>query len=126
MTMDAKQKHYAVLALMGVGAIALLIYLMRRSSAGAAAVPGNADATPGGGYPNSAPIKASSFDMGSSPLNLTYNYGPQTPTVKTGGEVDSGCGCDSAGAGFVTVQEVPQDVLSASQANFQGYLKKAS
>jgi hypothetical protein len=124
--MNEKQKHYAVLALISVGAIALLVWLMRQKGGAPSSVPSNADAAPGGGYPNSGPITPSQFDVGSSPLNLTYNYGPQTPTVKTGGEVDSGCGCDSAGASFVSVQNVPQDVLSEAQANFSSYLKKAS
>jgi hypothetical protein len=121
------KKHAALIALLGIGAVILIIYLMRQQSAPAPAVASNEDASPGGGYPNGAPISPSTFTVGGSPTNLTYNQSPMTPTVQVGEPNEDECECECGAASataFQTVQVVPPAVLQSGLDNLNSYYAK--
>lgn len=125
--------HYAVLALLGVGAIALIVYLMSQNNAAPAAaapVADNSSAAPS--YPNAQPIQLGNIDIGGSPLSITYNQAPVLPTVQLGPDESDlqGCECETgqnncAEAGqMVTKQTVPQPVMQRATTDFNAFMAK--
>lgn len=122
------KEHTGILILLGLAAAAVIIYLMRQSPA-APAVTDNSSAAPA--YPNSAPIQMGNIEIGGSPLNLTYNYPPQIPTVEVKPDESlQGCECshgqnycESPGVA-VTIQKVPEKILKGAIDNFQAYQAK--
>jgi len=132
-----KQNHL-IFGLIGIGAVALLIYLMKQSggsSSVTAAAPASAVApaqNTGPSYPNANPIQMGDFEVGGSPINLTYNTGPQLPKVKVakanGNGCGSGCGgCDkdcTLATALQTIQSIPEPVLQQAQDNLNSYTSK--
>jgi hypothetical protein len=135
--MTVKQEHFIV-GLIGLGAVAVIVYLMYESRQGQAAavdVPSGQPA-PGPTYPN-AP-SPTSFEVAPSPVNLTYNtfppgfsatgisVSPPDSACGNGGCGGCGSGCDAcAQAGVpVTVQRVPEQVLSVAADNLDAYRQK--
>lgn len=122
------KQEYAIIGLLGVGAIIVLVYLARQKSSPAASVaaPDNAAVTPGS-YPNAGTIHPSNFDVAGNTTNLTYNSAPLAPTVQIGDSRNDSCPCDSRcdEAGFLrTVNIVPKGVLSAAVDNFNSFVDK--
>lgn len=125
------QDHHKISLLVGVGAVAVLIYLlMHRASAtgsnGSAIPDESVEQAPA--YPqNPVPSAASDIEIGGSPVNLTYNYGEPLPTLALGGNTAGECGCDTyceTAGQKVTVQNVPPDVFAAAQDNYTGFQAK--
>lgn len=128
------KEHTAHLALLGIAALVILIYLMRRKPAQAAqaavVATDNAGASPS--YPNSQPIKLGDVNIGGNPLSITYNQSEagagQLPSERVG-DTQGGC-CDTESlcgtAGILqTVQNVPTKVLASAAKNFASFEKKA-
>ncbi len=141
--MTLKQEHWIV-GLIGLGAVAVIVFLMYESrnaqpAAASEEIPSGGSAQPPAQpYPN-APSNLN-FEVGPSPVNLTYNTLP--PDFSGSGvqvaPISSACGnggCDGCGSGCdscaltqqpVSVQKVPPQVLSAAVDNFQGYASKVT
>lgn len=132
--MTLKENHI-VFGVLTIGAIALLVYLMRRSAAPAvAAVVAATPASSSPSYPNAAPIKTGDFNVGGNTLNLTYNTpgaGGLLPTLRVGAESgDAGCECNpetcqDAGQ-LTTVQTIPAPVYQRAADNFVSFKAKQS
>lgn len=120
------EKHYAHLALLGIGAVVVLWYLTRGSSNPVAA----SGVTPVGSslpsYPNAAPIKLGDVTIEGSPTNLTYNQLPPSDRIAVSDGSASGCGCDSIPGQPVTVQRITAPTLQAASDNFASYAAKAT
>jgi hypothetical protein len=122
--------HNKISILMGLGALVLLVLLLRQKASGGSngsSIPDEVvEAQPT--YPqNPVPIDQSTIEVGGSPINLTYNYGAPLPTLSVGDNTGGECGCDTfcdAAGQKVTVQKVPADVLKTSAANFSSYQSK--
>lgn len=137
------KEHYAHIALLGAGAIALLWYLVKSGAASSTASNGSAipDAAvaPAPGYPNSTPIQMGDITIGGSPTNLTYNtFEAGSNPYSTENAVELGASADSAGSGGacctdpcsplpgqpVTKQKVPAAVYGAALENFSTFSVK--
>lgn len=120
------RERYIFAGLIGVGALVLLAYLLRNSSGQAAATGSDNAGAASGDYPNGQPIPASTFVVGGSPSNITYNQGPPIPDVALRVPDVGGCDCDPCGAALSlqTVQSVAPDVYKSSVANLQSYKAK--
>lgn len=140
--MKLKQEHWIV-GLIGLGAVAVFVFLWYESRQGqAAAVP----AVPIGGGPQPQPVNQTypnsltplNFEVGPSPVNLTYNTLPADYSA-TGVQVapaDSICGnggCDGCGTGCdscaqaqqtVSVQKVSSQVVQSATDNLNSYVSK--
>jgi hypothetical protein len=122
--------QHKILAVLGVGAVAVLIYLMTRK---ATASNGSlvADAVIAGQptYPNTSPIKMGDIEVGGSPINLTYNTleggtVPAAPIVATKSNT-GGCGgcddsCEVAGQ-KVSQQKISPTAYQNALDNFSGW-----
>lgn len=129
-----KQHHYA--ALIGVGAVLVLVYLWyesQQSAAQATSDTASGAAAPNGAqtYPQAAPQPIQLGDVnvgGSQTYNIPINGNPFNPVQI--GSCQSDCGCnddDCAQAGVpVTVQTIQQAVLTAVQDNLKSYQSKTA
>lgn len=134
--MNLEEKHYAHVALLALGAIAVLWYLMRQSSSAAVASPPAAGDTvaldSGAGvqqYP-SVPAPAA-INIGGSPTNLTYNTfeagtDPNKNQIQVTPASAADCGCADPGGACVkplgtkvSVMHIPAHGLKTALANFQ-------
>lgn len=61
--MNLKQEH-AILALIGLGAVGVFVFLWYESRNASAAAPSTPNEAASPGYPNAAPIQPSTFDVG--------------------------------------------------------------
>lgn len=127
--MNAKQQYYLV-GLLGLGALAVLYFLWKQSSA-SPANPGQPEPVGAPEYPNaSQPIELGDVNITDAPPYLTANVplgGYDVPSVVLGSNSE-GCGCDDCDpAGIpVTQQTVPQSVFDAAKANFDSYISKVT
>lgn len=136
--MQMKKEQYVHLALIGLGAVLVIMYLLRESATARAnqpiAPPSNADAS-AQQYPNSSPIQLGDISVGGSPVNISYNTpdgGSALPSVMIGAtgaatQDNSGCCDDCPGAGgspLQLIQKIPQTSLDAAVANMQGFNAK--
>lgn len=123
-----KKEHYAILVLLGVGAIILLLHLQRRTIAVAAG--SEAPPAPGPEYPNSEPIKLGNVEVGASPTYLTINTvpgGDLLPQTKVVPALGGDCACtqDPCDAFLLrSTQQVPESVLKSAQENFLAFESK--
>lgn len=141
--MNPEEKHYAHVALLALGAIAVLWYLMRQSSAAAPAAPPAAGDTvaldSGVGvqqYPSVPP--AGDITIGGSPTNLTYNTfeagtDPTKDQVKVTPAAAADCGCADQGGDCakpqgskVSIMRIPAHGLKSAFENFSSAQFKVS
>lgn len=116
-----------IFGLLGVGAIALLIYLMLRNHGGSTAVQAVPTASANGNYPNSQPINMGNIEVGGSPLNITYNQQPIPPDVNIGTAAEScGADCCSDVQTLTSVQNVTPALLESSKTNLLSFVKKGA
>jgi hypothetical protein len=121
MTAELKE-HYAVVAVLGVGVIALLVHLLRQSSpaVAAASVPGAVASSPS--YPNAQPIKLGNIDIGGSPSYISYNQGE--PGAGYGIDGAGGCGCSNPDQ-LVVTPNIPSSVLQSGVDQLASFQAKA-
>lgn len=125
------KEKYTIWALLGIGAIILIIYLMRQNSnseVAAVSAPASASAPP---YPNSNPIQLGDISIGGSPTNLTYNNNPgnqlvPTTAVQPPSDDNCCCGSSSSVSSLVSVNTIPQNIISNGIDNLKGYYNKIS
>lgn len=90
------KQHWPILALLGIGAIIVLIYLSRKSASAVPMVvtdPSVGNAANAAEYPNApAGIKMGNIEVGGSPI--TINYGSASSASDTASTGD--CACTSA------------------------------
>jgi hypothetical protein len=120
--------HHKIVALLGVGAVIVLILMLRRqgTASNGSLVADEAVQQPPS-YPNAQPIQMGDIEVGGSPVNLTYNYGQPLPTLSIGDNTGGQCGCDESceqAGQKVTVQNVNPTVLKNAQENFSGFISK--
>jgi hypothetical protein len=122
------EKH-KIAAVIGVGAVAVLIYLMTRkaTASNGSAIVDEAVAAPAS-YPNSNPIQMGDVNVGGSPLNLTYNTleGGELPstTYAVGSNTKAACGCDDkceAAGQKVAQQKISPSAYQAALENFSAW-----
>lgn len=124
------KNHLWHVALLGIGAVILVIYLMRRSAA-APVAPAAAASAAAPSYPNAQPIQLGDITIGGSPLNLTYNTQPGGSLISDVAVGDaSGCdgspGCECAQVQTLTsINRIPAPILAASQKNYASLVSKA-
>lgn len=133
------KEKYSIIALLGIGAILVIVWLSRRSSGGAGVIPPEVATVPDApaGYPNSAPLNMGAITIGGSPINLTYNQLPggqnsipqiQVRSVTPMGGTDCSCGeksdCADSAGDPVSVKAVSPGLLAKSAANFAGFTGK--
>jgi hypothetical protein len=138
---NEQKTHYAILAVLGIGAFIVLAYLMRsRLGAGAAAgvSPGEAATAGAGDYPTAPPIQLGDFTIQNPPVNLTYNTDPNlrpsTIVIGGSGQVTAGsaCGCDgacvgsSAGVPYTSLKTISPDFLQSASSNLGSFGLKLS
>jgi hypothetical protein len=138
---NEQKTHYAVLAVLGIGAFIVLAYLMRsRLGAGAAAgvTSGEAATAGAGSYPTAPPIQLGDFTVQAAPVNLTYNTDPnlRPSTIVIGGsgqtQAGSACGCDgacvgsSAGIQYTSLKTISPDFLQSASDNLGSFGLKLS
>ncbi len=124
--MDKKQKLIIAGAL-SIGAIILLIYLLRQKQAtivGAATGAGNSSGLPQ--YPAPQTIPPSSFQVGGSPTYLTFASTPPLPDYDIANPDVGGCGCDPCGSATTlqVVSKIPPAVVKQAASNYSGYKAK--
>lgn len=128
MNLSGLKQHHAVLALLGIGAVIVLLYLMRRSAGAPAATQTNAEGQQP--YPNAGPIQLGDISIGGSPFNLVYNQAPlpSNTGVKPDAEKKGCCsGGDCTIAGQIVSRNlIPEHVLVGAAQNFAGYVGKFS
>lgn len=125
------KEHYGIFALIGLGGLAVVYYLMRSSASASASSPAavvtNALATPS--YPNSSPIQLGDVEIGGSPTNITYNQvtRPSTQYLEPAPFASQNCecnqgkhSCEEAGV-LQSTQKIPQKVYQDSLTNLNGY-----
>lgn len=122
------KEKYAHIGLLVVAAIAVLVFLLRRS-----AVPsGNgtlAAQSPASDYPNAQPIKMGNFEVaGDSPTFLTINAPSHSllgPRVVP--SLNNDCACEANPCDQFLLQgtqKVPESVLKSAQENFLSFEQK--
>jgi hypothetical protein len=119
-----KQRH-TMFAVLGVGAVAVLLYLMRKAPLQAAGGVSVAASSPQ--YPNSQPLKLGDINVAGSPLNITYNIAPPAQPrnqIASDGSCAGDC-CNDAGI-FVNVNRIAPPVVDAATANLQGFAAKVA
>jgi hypothetical protein len=130
------KEKYHVIALLGIGGLAVLWYLSRQTpspaSNGSQIADDNVAQAPS--YPNVQPIQPSDFNVGGSPLELTYNTnGPLLPSVNVGDSgglgIDNGCGCvdsECEAGDLTTVNNIPPAVFQSATANLNSWSLKTT
>lgn len=135
------------IALLTIGGILVLYFLMRRNGVTALhpAQAGDLSAPylpVAQAYPNSQPFDLGTVDVPSSPLNITYNFGATpsiAPRVRDGSQAAAGASCsggcgggcgggDSANAAQylpVGTPSVPDRVFQVASSNLQSFQAKS-
>lgn len=134
--MTAAQEKHLHFILLAIGALTLLLFLMRRSATAAEVV--QAAAPDNGTYPNGNPIQLGDINIGGSPQFQSYNVpvggrpDPDLPPISftapcggcdancTCGDTDNGCGA----SGFVTSRSIAPTAIQSAQANMQSFFAK--
>lgn len=130
--MNIKQEHY-IFGLLGIGAVILFYFLYKESTTASNTATSVAPVPASGVQPNPypapavAPIQLGNVYLGDTPGYQSGNISTHKPSVQVGND-HSECGCDDndceqAGTA-VTVQSIPDDVLTAASLNLSSWQAK--